>query len=146
MTCTFFGHRDAPPSLAPALQALLTQLIQEQGVTRFLVGNQGRFDEMVAKVLTILQKDFSHISFAIVLAYLPQSYSVSSLVSAEQTLFPMGLETVPPAFAIQRRNLWMLQQADCVVAYVVHTLGNAHKFLHRAQRQGKKVWNLAKME
>ena len=44
MTCTFFGHKDAPQEIRPLLRDVLLDLIEHQGVTQFYVGNQGSFD------------------------------------------------------------------------------------------------------
>ena len=145
VTCTFFGHRDAPMALSPFIETFLQELISKNGVTRFLVGNQGQFDAMVTRALVQLKETFPQISFAVVLAYLPQTQAPSSLVAPQETIFPTGLELVPPAFAIQKRNLWMLGQADCVVTYVTDCFGNAEKFRRRAVNQGKRVWNLAEL-
>ena len=67
----------------------------------------------------------------------------ASAPDAFETVFPAGLENVPPRFAIDRRNHWMLRQAEVVVVYVAHTFGGAAKFAAKAERQGKTVINLA---
>ena len=46
MTVCFFGHRDTPESVRPFLEQEIERLI-DHGAECFLVGNQGRFDEMV---------------------------------------------------------------------------------------------------
>ena len=48
----------------------------------------------------------------------------------------------PPRFAIERRNRWMLRQAEVVVTYVRYTWGGAHKFKSAAEKQGKRVIEL----
>ena len=45
--CTFFGHRDCPETIRPALRRLLVDLIENRNVDMFYVGNQGGFDYMV---------------------------------------------------------------------------------------------------
>ena len=44
--CTFFGHRDAPPGVKSSLRQVISELIEQQGVKQFYVGNQGSFDAM----------------------------------------------------------------------------------------------------
>ena len=51
MICTFFGHRDAPPKIKPALRQVLLDLIERQGVNQFYVGNHGNFDAMARSLL-----------------------------------------------------------------------------------------------
>ena len=60
------------------------------------------------------------------------------------TLFPEVLDSCPPRFAIDRRNRWMVERSDIVVAWVEHTRGGAYKFLSLAQRKKLKIINLAK--
>ncbi|MEE1280074.1 MAG: hypothetical protein UHH95_04500 [Oscillospiraceae bacterium] len=41
------------------------------------------------------------------------------------TIYPDGLEGVPPNYAISRRNMWMIDNADYVVTYVKYIVGGA---------------------
>lgn len=70
-TCTFFGHRQCSPELRPQLRRVLVDLIEEQGVYAFYVGNQGGFDYMVCSVLRELCQEYPDITYGVVLAYLP---------------------------------------------------------------------------
>ena len=42
MICTFFGHRDVVENIQPILRSVLKDLIEQNGVTIFYVGNQVR--------------------------------------------------------------------------------------------------------
>lgn len=55
------------------------------------------------------------------------------------TVLPPDFEKTPPRFAIDRRNHYMLKQADFVVTYVTHSFGGAAKFAQMATRQKKIV-------
>lgn len=55
--CTFFGHRDCPETIKPRLREVLVDLITNQSVDMFYVGNQGRFDALVRSVLRELKKE-----------------------------------------------------------------------------------------
>ena len=41
MTVTFFGHRDTPQTVLPALESLVRKLVVKEGADRFYVGSQG---------------------------------------------------------------------------------------------------------
>ena len=71
-TCTFFGHRDAPQSLRAPLKLKITQLIIQQGVDCFYVGNHGQFDAMALSVLQELAPIYPQIKYYVVYAYLPK--------------------------------------------------------------------------
>ena len=118
--CTFFGHRDCPASIRPALRSVLLELIEEKGVSTFYVGSQGAFDALAASVLQELRAQYPHIRCRMVLAYFPRQQDAFPL----ETLLPEGIEAVPRRFAISWRNRWMLRQADYVVTYVTHGWGS----------------------
>ena len=141
MTVTFFGHRTTPPEIADILRKELISLIETQGADTFYVGHQGAFDAMVRKTLKELKKHYPFISYAVVLAYLPQKRNEYD--TFDDTIYPEGLETVPKKYAISHRNRWMVEQCDCVVAYVAFTDGGAAQFVRLAEKKGKQIRNLA---
>ncbi len=137
MICTFFGHRDTPATIRPQLEACIRDLI-ERGITLFYVGHNGHFDRMVKGVLEQQKLHYPHIGYYIVLAYLQ-----ASIDGTADTLYPEGLEHTPLRFAIDRRNRWMIDQADVVVTYVLAD-GGAAKYKGLAERKGKTVINITK--
>ena len=141
--CTFFGHRDCPAGVKPRLRAAVVELIERYGADRFYVGRQGAFDAMSRSVLRELAEAYPHISYAVVLERLPQGQREPDALNFSDAVFPPGLETVPPRFAISKRNEWMLRQADYVVAYITHSWGGAARYVETAVRLGKVVVNLA---
>ena len=135
MTCTFFGHRYSPASVKPLLRQVIMELIEQRGVTQFYVGNQGSFDAMAHSILAELAQTYP-IRYDVVLAYLPKENDPS--LDGSHTILPDGFETVPPKFAIDHRNRWMLERSDIVVTYV-RSPGGAAKFKALAERKGKQV-------
>ncbi len=140
--CTFFGHRDCPEAIRPVLRSTLEDLIRNQGVSLFYVGNQGRFDACVRSELRALAKKYPHIRYAVVLARLPGA--VKEYEDHSDTMLPEALEAVHPKFAISRRNDWMLREADFVVTYITHSWGGAYKFAGKAKRLGKGLIDLTR--
>ena len=47
--CCFFGHRDAPDTLADDLYTAAEEMVLLEGVTTFLVGGHGNFDFLAAQ-------------------------------------------------------------------------------------------------
>lgn len=141
--CTFFGHRECPDSIRPALKSVIEDLIVNHNVERFYVGNQGQFDALVRCVLRDLCAEYPQIDYAVVLAYLPGEKAPYR--DDSDTIFPEGMECVPPRYAISKRNAWMLKRCEYVVAYVNHTWGGAAKYTQQAQAQGKTVIHLGNM-
>lgn len=143
MTCTFFGHRNITHDIEPILYSVLINLIENENVNLFYVGNNGRFDFLVQNKLKELKQIYPHINCFIVLAYIPtQKLSLNSL----DTIYPDCLETTPPKFAINKRNKWMIDKSDFVVTYVKHLTGGAAKFKELAEREEKIVINIGDYE
>lgn len=56
-------------------------------------------------------------------------------------LYP-PIEKVPLKFAISKRNNWMVENSDLVIAYVNHSFGGAYKTLQAAKRKKKRIINI----
>ena len=138
MVCCFFGHRDAPDGLTEHLLPLLSCLIDE-GIDSFLVGNQGSFDSTVLHTLRLLKEKHPHITYSVVLAYMPGVKDEWSAYEPMETLYPEGLDSVHPRYAISWRNKWMLNQSEYVVTYITHSWGGASQFAEMAERQKKHI-------
>lgn len=140
LICTFFGHRGTPDIVKPLLREVLLDLIENQGVKQFYVGNQGNFDAMARSLLMDFECSHS-IQYDVVLAYLPKK--TDPFFEACYTILPEGIETVPPHFAINYRNKWLVKNSDIVVTYVTHATGGAAKFKELAIKQQKAVIELS---
>ena len=138
--CTFFGHRDCPETLKPKLRSTIIDLIENHNVDMFYVGKQGQFDAMVRSTLKKLKQEYPHIDYAVVLAYMPGK--PSEYEDYSDTIFPEGLETVHPRYAISWRNNWMLTHSDYVITYITHTCGCAARFAKKATRSKEIVINI----
>ena len=145
MVCTFFGHRKIynQKEIEPILRSTLVDLVERQGAAKFYVGNHGDFDSMVQRVLAELSIVYP-ITCYIVLAYLPGEKKREEKTYKLATILPDEIERVPKRVAILFRNNWMLRQADCVITYVSHDIGNGSaRFKALAEKQGKKVIELS---
>ena len=142
MVCTFFGHRDCPETIKPKLRSTIIDLIENYNVDMFYVGNQGQFDAMVRSTLKKLKQEYPHTDYAVVLAYMPGK--PSEYEDCSDTIFPEGLETVHPRYAISHRNTWMLTHADYVISYITHPYGGAAQFAKKASSIKKTVIALSR--
>ena len=145
MTCCFFGHKDAPSSIYDKLEEAVKKLIVEDKVSSFLLGNQGQFDALALTAIRKLREMYPHITYNVVLAYMPGAKEVWSAYEPMETLYPEGLEAVHPRYAISLRNKWMIQESDVVVTYITHSWGGAAQFAELAERKNKRVINIASM-
>lgn len=130
-----------PQELETLLHSTLVNLIETKGINKFYVGNHGGFDSMVHDILKELSNIYS-IEYIVVLAYVPSKKRNSNNKIFDKSILPDGIESVPPKFAINWRNKWMLNRADYVVTYVQYPFGGAARFKELAEKQDKIVINL----
>ena len=131
MTCCFFGHKDAPSSIYDKLEEAIEKVIAKDNVTGFLVGNQGQFDSMVLTALRRMKEKYPHISYNVVLAYMPAEKEEWNPYEFGETMLPEGIESVYPRYAIS----W--------IAYITHSWGGAARYMEMAAKKGKQIINIA---
>lgn len=136
MTVTFCGHREV--SRTEEVEKWLNETVEaliEEGAGTFFLGGYGEFDRLALSVLRRQKKRHPHIELVLVLAYLNDKRDTSAY---DSTVYP-PLETVPLRFAISRRNRWMAENADAMVAYVLHDWGGAAQTMRHAIRKKKRI-------
>ena len=136
MKITFCGHKDIHDR--DAVERWLYDVCWDlilQGAEEFYLGGYGGFDHLSAAVLRELKKKHLQIRLILVLPYLNSSVPTEGY---DETVYP-PLEFVPKRFAISRRNEWMVQECDMVIAYVTHGWGGAAKTLEYARRKKKRI-------
>lgn len=143
--CVFFGHRVIfdEEKVKAQLKRVVRELI-EQGFSTFWLGGYGEFDALADKVTRELKQEFPYIQRVCVLAYLPtnkEEYQYKSQFYDEM-FYPEGVELGPKKFAITRRNKFMVENADVVVASVSAKIGGAATALKHAQKLNKKIITL----
>ena len=136
MVVTFCGHREVnePEKVRKWLHETIEGLILE-GANCFYLGGYGQFDAMAADVVRELKGKYPIIRSVLVLPYLDRNYDASAY---DETLYP-PLENVPRRYAISRRNEYMVNHADVVVAYVIYNFGGASKTLRYSERKHKRI-------
>ena len=140
MCCTFFGHKNTFGIEKNDLKTAIVELIERQGVRKFYVGNNGRFDCLVQNALCELSNTYPDIEYYIVLAYISEQ-----AMSGHQhtTIYPEGLEFCPLKYAISKRNEWMINHSKYVITYMQKTDTNCYKWVEKARRKGLEIINLA---
>ncbi len=146
MRCAFIGHHDFDARLMSILKNAIKKLISDQGVNEFYVGNHGNFDSCALSALRELKKEFPYIKYRVVLAYLNSKHDTNKY-SPEETIVFENFEKVPLKFALSRRNEWLINNADYLITYIVHTHSDsgAAVFARKAERKNKICINIAKI-
>ena len=146
MIITFFGHSNCSFSdeEKEKLKQLLIKEIRKNTTCKFYFGGYGDFDSLCLRTLRELKTDFPDIKLLFITPYLDKNYSKLELAKYyyDDVIFP-PLESVPRKFAILKRNEWMVEETDLVIAYVMYSWGGAARTLEYAKRKKKQIINLA---
>lgn len=137
MIITFCGHSkiDEFEKLELWLYDVVERLA-ENADTTFYLGGYGDFDLLAKRVVWSLKSKYPNIKSTLVIPYLNRKYDTNNY---DDTLYP-PLENVPLKFAISKRNEWMIEQSDVLIAYVKNNFGGASKTLNFAKRKNKKIY------
>ena len=146
MIITFCGHSNClfNDEEKEKLKQLLIKEIRKNPTCKFYLGGYGDFDSLCLRTLQELKTVFPNIELLFITPYLDSNYSKLELAKYyyDDVIFP-PLESVPRKFAILKRNEWMVEEADLVIAYVKYSWGGAAKTLEYAKRKKKRIINLA---
>ena len=146
MTITFCGHSNClfSDEEKEKLKQLLIKEIRKNPTCKFYLGGYGDFDSLCLRTLRELKTDFPDIELLFITPYLDKNYSKLELAKYyyDDVIFP-PIENVPRKFAILKRNEWMVNEADLVIAYVMYSWGGAAKTLEYAKRKKVPIINIA---
>ena len=136
MIITFCGHKELyDEKEVRAWLERVTENLIVNGAETFYLGGYGAFDRLAASVLAEQKKRYPQIELVLILPYLNRRKDIST---CDSSLYP-PLESVPKKLAIVRRNGWMVDQADVVVSYVLHSWGGAATTLEYAKQKKKRI-------
>ena len=142
---TFCGHSDLCGADNEEFRKRLYDEIEKQiklGAEEFLLGGYGHFDILCAKKVKELKEKYPHVKSVLVIPYLDRKYDYPELYDLSE--YP-PIEKTPKRYAILKRNEYMVQKADVVIAFVEHSWGGAAKTLDYAKRKKKTVVELKRI-
>ena len=146
MVITFCGHSNClfSDEEKEKLKQLLIKETRKNPTCKFYLGGYGDFDSFCLRTLRELKKEFQDIELIFITPYIDKNYSKLELAKYyyDDIIFP-PIENVPRKFAILKRNEWMVDSADLVIAYVKYSWGGAAKTLKYAKRKKVPIINIA---
>ena len=149
MIITFCGHSNClfNDDIKEQLKTILRNEIIKNPTCNFYLGGYGDFDELCLRTLKDLKADFTEIELIFITPYLEKNYSKLELAKYyyDDVIFP-PIESAPRKFAISKRNEWMINEANLVIAYVTYSWGGAARTLEYAKRKKKRIINLAEKQ
>lgn len=148
--CTFAGHRQVFESkIEEKIRNALESLVEMGSRLVFLNGGMGQFDALCASAVRSLKKRHpeKEIQLCLVIPYLSDKINAEkSFLQAvyDEILMPEGLEYAHYKAAVSKRNRWMVDQADCLISYIIRQYGGAYQTYRYAQRKSIPIINVAK--
>lgn len=150
MIITFVGHGtlNISPELSAKIRKTIENNIIDQEYVAFYCGGYGDFDNHCARLCREIKTNHPQCEVVFVTPYLTPSQQTKMMYLLDNKLYDTTvyppLENVIPRFAISKRNEWMIDKADLIIAFVNHEYGGAQKTLKYAQRKKKRIINLSK--
>lgn len=149
-TVSFFGHRyiERSSEIERRLDKLLHDLITQKEYVEFLIGRDGDFDLLASAAIkrAVRENSYGNTHFTLVLPYLKAEYRDNEkeyLDYYDEVEVCEESEATHPKSAIQIRNKKMIDRSDLVVCCIQHKSGGAYKSVQYAEKQGKRIVNLA---
>lgn len=142
MTCCGFGHRVLLMDIEKPLREVLERLVKEQGVTVFYTSGMGEFDELFARTVRGMKRNDPRLRLVLVLPYLTRQAATEKAWYEsyyDEILIPAELDGVHPKAAITRRNCWMVDRSDFILAALHRDYGGAFQAIRYATSIGKPV-------
>ena len=150
ITCTFAGHREVyQASIMNRLDETISQIIEtNEDSFCFLVGGIGDFDNLCSSAVRKAKRKYKdkHISLELVLPYFSQELNINKEYyeqSYDSVLIPSELAGVHYKSAITKRNRWLIDNSEYLIAFVHRDYGGAYTTLRYAQKRKRKIINLA---
>ena len=133
MIITFCGHGDfiKTEKIENTLIELLKFFAKGRETIDCYCGGYGRFDGFAAECVRKAKKDFENIRNCLIIPYIPLSFQekIKYLNDYYDEIIYPPLKNIPAKYAIIKRNEWMVDKADLLIAYVKHSWGGAAKTL-----------------
>jgi len=139
---SFIGHREVDDFFFVEEQVykIVDDLISSKEFVEFYVGRNGEFDLLVASVIKRAKRDIWDRNSSLILV-LP--YEVSNIEDYEnyydEVMIPSELYQVHFKSAITRRNEWLIENSDMLVAYITRDYGGAAQCLKKAIQRGIEI-------
>ena len=149
MTITFFGHSKIYNNayLVDKIENTILQQIKKAEKITFYCGGYGDFDNICARVCRSIKKRGVDCEILLIIPYLPESGRADMRCKIDEGIYDGSvyppIEQVPKRLAILKRNEWMIDNSDVVVAFVKQDFGGAYKALEYARRRKKAIVNIA---
>ena len=151
--CCFTGHRELSHSNKYIIEKtleIITDLIENEGVTDFRAGGAMGFDTLAAAAVAGLKVKYPHIKLHLIIPHHGHDRDFSEFY---EKMFEFTLQNADTVTYIQKRytpgvmqvrNAALVRGADVCVAYMTRLRGGTYQTVNMARRDKIKVINIGK--
>ena len=149
LCCTFAGHRDLfLPDAERKIITALDSILESDDEFVFYTGGMGEFDSKCASAVRTVRHRFQEkrLRLVLVLPYMTNRVNTDKNyfeTEYDDVMIPMDLADLYPKAAIRKRNRWMVDRSDILLACVYRDFGGAYDTMQYALHKGVKVINLS---
>lgn len=142
-TALFIGNRDCyQVKEADIEQTIITAIVS--GITIFLNGGQGYFDNTCAVIVHRLKKNYPHIKNILVIPY--RDFSIFNDSLFDEIIYPFESHTFSYytyKSGSPKRNRWSVDHSSVAICFVYRS-GGAEKTMKYAKKQNLRIIDLTK--
>lgn len=158
-TCAFLGNNydkyssshHTPPKLKEQLKKEIINLIENENVDTFLVGEIGGYEITCYDIVLEVQKKYPQICILLVISQMTELHKMGDnndnyIIKRrgfDDFILPPKCEFGYKRLCIVYRNRFIIENTDFIIAYNKYT-GKAYNFCKQAQKKGVKVIELGK--
>ena len=149
LCCTFAGHRDLfLPDAERKIITALDSILESDDEFVFYTGGMGEFDSKCTSAVRTVRHRFQEkrLRLVLVLPYMTNRVNTDKNyfeTEYDDVMIPIDLADIYPKAAIRKRNRWMVDRSDILLACVYRDFGGAYDTMQYALHKGVKVINLA---
>lgn len=150
--CTFAGHREVyGRNVKSSIELAIESILKQDSSFIFYSGDMGEFDKMCSAAVRAAKRKHPEldIKLIVVLPYMMAKVNTDKELYErlyDEIIVPIELSKTHYKSAIAKRNRWIVDQSDCLIAYVYRDFGGAYTTLKYACRMKKEIINLAEAE
>lgn len=147
MIISFFGHSKFISNKED--ETIVLKIIKQEAAGKpveFYLGGYGNFDEFAKKCAKKYKEEYNNTKIYFITPYINKWLDIRKEYFEKEydgIIYP-PLENVPLKFAISRRNEWIINKSDYIIAYVNTHYGGAYNSLLYADMHNKKYTNIFK--
>lgn len=149
MIISFLGHRNInnKEKIKQLVEKAVKENIPENDELLFYCGGYGDYDELCASVCRNIKKTLPTSKIIFITPYISpsQQQKIKYLLETklyDEVIYP-PIENTPQRFAISKRNEWIVERSDLIIAYIEHSFGGAYKTFLTAKRKNKKIISIS---